>query len=179
MANKINIYKKQRDAYKPKKINYIFIFESPPINGEYFYDISGSQNETLFRNMMLTLFNQKFDSKEKGLKFFKKYGFLLVDLSYKPVNGINNRNERIDVLKSHFDNLLEDLKLLVSKQTKIILVMRHVTDICLEKNLGKNFKVINPNLFVPFPNHYHFLKFKSKIRKLIFDNEKKYIQIKE
>ena len=176
MPNNTKIYIEQRNFYKPDKIKFVFIFESPPVNGGYFYDDNGSEKEILFRNMMLTLFNTNFPNKKIGLTMFKKYGFILVDLSYIPVNGEKNQKKRKDILESQFLTLKKDLKLLVSDNTKIVLVMRHVTDICLKNNLNN---VINRNTFIPFPNHYHFYKFKGNIRKLVFGDEEKYIQTKE
>ena len=51
-------YLELRNKFLPKSLETVFILESPPISGLYFYDTSGSTGEPLFTAMM-NLFNQK------------------------------------------------------------------------------------------------------------------------
>jgi hypothetical protein len=60
-----------RDQYKPRKTRVIFILESPPASGEYFYDPDGRTGEQLFSAMMKVINYQPKD-KADGLAEFQK-----------------------------------------------------------------------------------------------------------
>jgi hypothetical protein len=45
-------YHKLRKKYLPDRIKLIFLLESPPASGDYFYDPAGRTTEQLFSAMM-------------------------------------------------------------------------------------------------------------------------------
>ena len=45
-------YLKLRQKYLPKKIKLIFLLESPPESGDYFYNSDSRTTESLFSSMM-------------------------------------------------------------------------------------------------------------------------------
>ena len=48
-------YLRLRKRYLPSKLNLLFILESPPVSGKYFYDETGATTEPLFRGIMKLL----------------------------------------------------------------------------------------------------------------------------
>jgi len=48
-------YLRFRNKYHPTNIKTVFILESPPASGKYFYDESGNVSEPLFKAMMKLL----------------------------------------------------------------------------------------------------------------------------
>jgi len=69
-------YLRLRNKYLPDNLQYIFVLESPPASGLYFYDESGKTSEPLFTEMMKLLdVNPK--NKGEGLKLFQKAGICL------------------------------------------------------------------------------------------------------
>ncbi len=78
-------YFRLRKHYQPPKIKTVFVLESPPVSGKYFYDESGLVSEPLFSAMMklLPIVPQ---TKKEGLQQFASTGHFLVDATYEPVN---------------------------------------------------------------------------------------------
>ena len=100
-------YLRLRDKYLPDTLKYIFLLESPPASGLYFYDESGKTSEPLFKEIM-KLLDVTTTNKREGLKLFQKAGYLLADATYQPVNELKEK-KRNDVILRDFSNLVEDL----------------------------------------------------------------------
>lgn len=162
-------YKLLRNKYLPSKIKVVFILESPPANGSYFYNSEGGAGEILFRAFMKVIgYDASQDIiKNKGLKEFQKRGMLLVDSVYTPVNNLP-RQIRDEKLKDNYPNLVKDLNSLISKKVPIILVMRNVRMIHENKLVADGFNVMNNGITVPFPLHFHIERFLREIKN-IFD----------
>jgi hypothetical protein len=92
-------YFRLRDRYSPDHPRIIFVLESPPKSGLYFYNPEGSVSEPLFRAMMRDVLEITPRAKSEGLGEFAARGFLLVDASYTPVNhgdlSKRDRNKRL------------------------------------------------------------------------------------
>jgi len=101
-------YLSLRDLYLPENLRLIVIAESPPGSGRYFYDASGSIGEPLYKAMMQSISFFSI-SKEEGLREFQRQGWLLVDATYEPVNGLSTA-ERDRVIAKDFELLCEDLR---------------------------------------------------------------------
>jgi hypothetical protein len=76
---------KLRQSFRPDRIATLFVGESPPRSGKFFY----LQNTGLYRAMK-SVFNWKGDF----LSEFKARGFYLDDLSLIPVNGMGRMERR-------------------------------------------------------------------------------------
>src|SRR5580693_6519306 len=79
-------YLRFRAPYLPKQREIIFVLESPPKSGLYFYNAEGRVSEPLFSAMMKDIIGMKPKSKDEGLREFAARGFLLIDATYTPVN---------------------------------------------------------------------------------------------
>ncbi|NOZ11515.1 MAG: hypothetical protein GXP09_10805 [Gammaproteobacteria bacterium] len=92
----ISYYKSLREDYKPKplELKAVFIAESPPSSGRYFYDPEGSPTgEVLFRELLIESLGLRFGLKKEGLEAFRDKGFLLVDGTYQRINKNKNGND--------------------------------------------------------------------------------------
>ncbi len=78
-----------RNKYLPTNLKVVFVLESPPASGKYFYDEGGSLSEPLFSAMM-KLLNFNPQSKRDGLRYFADSGHFLVDATYEPVNNLTS-----------------------------------------------------------------------------------------
>ena len=155
-------YQNLRDKYLPDNLKYIFVLESPPASGLYFYDESGKTSEPLFKEMM-KLLNVTPKNKRDGLKLFQKAGYLLVDATYQPVNELKGK-KRNDVILRDFSNLVEDLeKVSAGKQIPIILVKANICRFLESRLMQKGFNVLNNGVVVPFPSTGHQKRFHEKI----------------
>lgn len=162
-------YKKLRNKYLPTKIKAIFILESPPASGAYFYNPEGRTSEILFRSLMQSLFGDDYKpaTKSEGLTKFKNSGYLLVDPIYMPVDKLPDK-QADELILRNYPNFIKDLEFLGVKSTiKLILIKKNICLLLAEKLKNDGFNVINNGLMLPFPMHYHIKNFKSQLRKLL------------
>ena len=145
-------YLQLRNKYHPDNIKLIFLLESPPVSGKYFYDESGKITEPLFSALM-KLLNYKPNDKKDGLQFFKSNGYLLVDATYKQVNKLKGK-ERDETILSDYDYLVSDLERICSdKEVPIFIIKANVCKL-LDDRLSKiGFNIINKGAIIPFPSH--------------------------
>ncbi len=160
-------WEKLRDTYIPEKIKLVFVLESPPANHGYVYDPSGRVSEILFRSFM-GLLGKKPETKDEGLKMLQKKGWLLTNPIYEPVNKISDK-EADEKILSNYSNFKKDLLTLLgnNKKIPIILVKSNICKLLEKPLLEDRFNVLNKGVCVPFPMHYHFESFKSKIDSLL------------
>lgn len=96
-----------RQSFRPKQIKVIFIGESPPANGHFFYD----GNSSMFR-YMAKVFGNVFGpdlTEDKFLQQFMTAHCFLDDLSYEPINNLT-REERQIIANNSIEVLAERLK---------------------------------------------------------------------
>lgn len=158
----MNVFVEQRNHYRPKDIKLCFIFESPPAHGGYFYDSSGRVTELLFRSLMKTLFNRNFDSKDKGLSHFQKEGYYLANPIYTPVNKVSDKKAD-EMILENYDAFKKDLIAEGLKDVPLILVKSNVWRLLKDRLTEDGFNVLNREVMIPFPMHYHFESFKEKV----------------
>jgi len=159
-------YLKLRKKYKPEKLNIVFILESPPVSGKYFYKEEDSIKEPLFAAMM-KLIGFKPDNKREGLIYFAKSGFLIVDAIYEPVNQLKGKKRDDTILKNYTD-LVADLNGLEdSKKISIILVKANICRLFEKRLVQDGFNVQNHGIKIPFPSTGHQNKFQSEVRKVM------------
>ena len=144
----------------------VFILESPPASGKFFFSESGSTSEPLFAAMMKFLGVQP-KTKKEGLLAFKNKGYFLIDSTYVPVNKddtkVKNRKIVFDI-----PNLVRDLDQSVSdSKTKIVLVKKNIYGILYGPLMAIGYKVVNKT-FIPFPvrSQKNINSFLTKLRKL-------------
>jgi hypothetical protein len=97
-----------------------------PASGLYFYNPTGATSEWLFRALMQQL---RFtpDSKESGLREFKRRGWVLVDATYEPVNELPNGSKRDKAIVGDYQSLRDDLaSLLPDRSTPLVLIKENV-----------------------------------------------------
>lgn len=164
-------YIKLRAKYQPSKIKLIFVLESPPASGNYFYDPTGRTTEPLFAGLMKAIGEQP-ATKEEGLHAFPRKGFFLVDATYKPVNHIRNNKKRNERILQDLPKLIRDLKTTIrNKRVKIVLVKANICRLLEEPLTAAGFNVINNETVIPFPSHGNQKKFHQTIEKLFARNK--------
>ena len=105
----------------------------PPKPRLYFYDPLGPVTESLFKAMMRALrFNPA--TKEDGLREFQRRGYLLLDATYRPVDGLSEEAHEKVILQSYSALVAELSKMLPDKSTPILLVRPRVRQV-LERRL--------------------------------------------
>lgn len=157
-------YLEYRNKYQPEDIRTIFVLESPPKSGKYFYNNEGDISEPLFKAMMKLIGFEPRD-KESGLREFKKRGLIIVDAVYSPINYPENKQKwRDEKILEWYSMLVKDLKYLVGeKNTPLILVKANVCRLLEDKLKKDGFSVLNNGVVIPFPSTGQQNKFTEKI----------------
>ena len=75
-------FERERRKFQPERVKTLFIGESPPHGGTFFYN----EDSMLFRAM-----REAFGHEENFLAQFKAKGFFLDDLVHEPVNQLQSR----------------------------------------------------------------------------------------
>ena len=145
---------KARLKYKPDNIKYLLIAEAPPDSIErFFYFQDVRQHDYLFLGVAQALYPELKDKfiasrrnseiKNSILLKFKADGFYLLDLSELPLSL------KTGDLSSQLPNLIEKIKAVVNKKTKIILIKATVFDAAFQVLQDKFENVID--IRIPFP----------------------------
>lgn len=97
-----------RDRYRPPVVKLLFVGESPPAGGNFFYkgDPLTSHVQMAFERAL----EVKFDGYESFFQYFRALGCFLDDLSRIPVNSLPDP-EREDALKECMPAFSHRLKL--------------------------------------------------------------------
>lgn len=161
-------YIRLRDRYLPSQRKIVFVLESPPKSGLYFYKPDGSVSEPLFRAIMKDILEIAPRTKSEGLEQFASRGYLLVDATYTPVNHDHlSGRQRNELIVADFPLLLDDLRNHTAADTGVILVKANICEL-LEPLLVRNgFVVLNRGQKVPFPSTGNQNKFRSTVRPLV------------
>ncbi len=144
-----------RNKFKPGKISFIFLYESPQANGAYFYDFKDVKKDLLFKPLMKLIdFRYNYLNEQvklKGIKRFQELGYFIVDSVYEPVNTITNAGVRDNIILKNFHGLVNDLKSISAdtEETPIILVKTSMFKLLYEKLRSEGFNVINEYISVP------------------------------
>jgi hypothetical protein len=109
-----------RKSFRPRRITTLFVGESAPQSGKFFY----RGNSSLFYAMQ-----RAFEGKETFLVDFKKNGFYLDDLAPVPINKMESRERSMLRWKS-VSSLADRLK--DYKPEAIVVVMRAIKPMVLE-----------------------------------------------
>lgn len=142
---------KARLNYKPKNIRFLFIGESMPAGGTFFY----FEDSNLYRYTKEAFF-KNFNWPEKDfLKFFKSNGFYLDDLCQEPINQLTESEKR-KARKAYEANLSDRLK-----EYKPLVIIS--TPKSIEKNVNSAINLSGlriENYSLPFPamgNQYKYV----------------------
>lgn len=168
----INTYKDAADKFLPDKIKVLFIAESPPANGSFFY-FKLSKQEILLATVTTAVLGDgkgytRNDSKIEFLKTLKDKGYFLIDAVDYPINTTDNRNREL-IIQKEVDNLIDRLKELENKidgYTKIILIKKSVFNILNNTLKQKGYNILN-KAKIDFPKYYNNRDTIKEIRNLL------------
>jgi hypothetical protein len=116
----MNDLEELRRSFRPHRITTLFVGESAPQSGRFFY----SGNSSLFYAMQ-----RAFDGRATFLEDFKRSGFYLDDLVRVPINKLESR-ERSALRWKCVSNLAD--RLTGYKPEAIVIVMRAIKPMVLE-----------------------------------------------
>jgi hypothetical protein len=158
-------YLSLRAPYMPDERKLVFVLESPPKSGLYFYNPDGRVSEPLFSAIMKDVLEIKPAFKDAGLREFARRGCLLVDATYTPVNhdeiSLRERNQRI---LRDLPVLVNELREYVGGTTRVVLVKANVCELLESALLSEGFPVVNRGVRIPFPSNGQQGRFREMVR---------------
>jgi hypothetical protein len=158
-----------RNRYTPKPVKIIFVLESPPASGKYFYNPDGSMKEPLFKAMMKDVLGFTPSSKGEGLRRFAAAGFFLIDATYTPINRLKGKARDAIVLRD-FPLLARALRKYAKRKTKVVLVKANICRLLEQKLTDARFNVLNHGVRIPFPSSGQQNKFHAAIHNALATN---------
>ena len=166
-------YKEARLKYKPDKIKFLLVAESPPINpNSYFYFEDMTKNDGFYLEIMNALYcNERFEpnflreNKRTFLNCFKRDGFYLIDACEKPIE-LSHVSYKKKKIQESLPDLKKRLSYLICPDTKIILIVASVYDACIQELKSKGYCVINEQS-IPFPGFGNQNKFRKRLIPLL------------
>jgi len=159
-------YIKLRKRYLPSKLNLIFLLESPPVSGKYFYDETGKTTDPFFRAFMKLLSYSPTDKKD-GLEYFKSNGYLIIDATYKQVNKLKGKIRDYTIL-SDYNRLIDDIEnMCPEKNVPIILVKANICRMFDERLTERGFNILNKGVVIPFPSRGQQKRFQLEMSKVL------------
>jgi hypothetical protein len=101
------------------------------------------------------------------LREFQAAGWLLVDATYKPVNGIKSESARDDTINGDYKLLVSDLKRF--PPAPLILIKANVCRLLKQRLADDGFGVLNKDDVddPPFPSHWRAREFAKKFTAIL------------
>jgi hypothetical protein len=166
------VFDRARRKYRPRKILFLFIAESPPSSGGFFYFGTTIGKDHLFRETMKALGFWPGDKpmrrgvdKRSMLRRFQSMGFYLLDTCVSPVDKLRPRERRKAVL-SQTPRLINDV---IKANPPHIFILKssifNPVSIALSE-AGLMARVLNTGP-VPFPSHGNQRVYRSMLRRAV------------
>jgi len=126
-------------------VKLVVIVDSPPKPRLYFYDPLGHVTEPLFAAMMNALCYKPI-SKEDGLHEFRRRGWLLVNATYRPLDGLTHA-AYVEAVQQSYSALLDELlKMVPEKLAPILLVKARLRRLLEHKLKADGFAVLDSGI---------------------------------
>jgi len=142
------MYVELRNLYKPIQVKLLYIAESPPANGSFFYKCDSNLYEAL-QKAWQKVYGESCGDGLDFLRFFKDKGCYLDDLCLEPINNLNNE-DRESQRVNNIDSLSERIGEL--EPTVIVILLKYIekhVKIAIRRS-GVKTKL---QFITPFPAH--------------------------
>jgi hypothetical protein len=153
-----NIFENLRNDYKPNNVEVLFVGESRPQAGTFFY----KEDSALYRETKKA-FNEYFAQNIFTLVNFKRWNCWLYDISNDPVNGLPAA-ERRDIIRTNIPQLVEMVQ---REKPKLIIVCKKtiVEPEIRMSDIMKTYRVEENIFFLPFPGNGNQRKYREGLIK--------------
>jgi hypothetical protein len=152
---------RSRQAYRPATVRVLFVGESPPANGTFFY--FGKSNLAQYTHEAFErVYGQTTDPQE-FLEAFRERGFYLVDLCQTPVNRLVKRARRA-ARRAGVEELTGMLREL--RPDRIVVVMKAIEPAVMKAVEAAGLQG-TPVDVLPFPAYGHQREYVEKLAALL------------
>lgn len=168
-----------RKQYRPGRVRGLLIAESPPpsakVDGSrHFYRTDKVRvNDRLFTNTIRALYPETAErpeaelqkEKERWLKRFQSDGWYLIEALEKSLRRSIKKPERQVRIKEALPRLIERVRELANKDTKLVLIKSNVFEVAAGPLRKAGFTVLNTEL-VDYPGRFNQRAYREKLAKL-------------
>jgi hypothetical protein len=173
-------YNGTRARYKPKHIKVLLIAESPPPassttpSSRHFYRADAvRKDDRLFVNTIKALYPETEAlaeleieaDKETWLRRFQANGWYMIEALEESLPHEVTKKERQALIAETLPHLLERVKELAGKDTKLILIKSNVFDVAAEPLRSAGFTVLNKEL-LDYPGRFNQQAYREKLAHL-------------
>lgn len=145
-----------RSLYKADVIKVLFVGESRPQGGTFFY----LGNSALYRETKKA-FDEYFNKDVFTLDRFKEWKCWLYDICDNPINGFNDR-ERLNHIHSNIPRLVDAVKQ-VKPKAIIVCKKKFVEQEIKKSSIMSTFHERENIFFLPFPGHGNQRKYRESL----------------
>jgi hypothetical protein len=153
---------KTRALYRPRRVTSLFVGESPPANGGFFYFGKGILFKSTERAFARVL-GRTFASPEDFFDVFQHNGCFLDDLSLVPIDNLR-QSERIGALDSCIDSFAERLRTLMPD--RIVVFLKRIESAVTRAALLADIPV-GKLIVLPFPGNGHQNRYVTELTALL------------
>jgi hypothetical protein len=156
-------YEAARDRFRPERVKVLFVGESRPSNGTFFY-----RGDSRLAKYTWEAIGEEHRSVSEFLRHFQACGCFLMDLCREPVNHLPAEKRKIARMKGEqtSQQLLRDVRPLA-----IIVVMKGIVE-HVERALKAAGLGAVPRYVVPFPAQGHEREYGAGLRSIFREIEK-------
>jgi hypothetical protein len=149
-----------RESYKPIQTKLLFVGESPPASGKFFYH-KGSMT-TFTSRAFEKVFDRVFSDTSSFLKFFQHSGCYLEDICLEPVDKMTQK-ERTMMLKNFIEYFSSRLK--EYSPEAIVIVLKRIESYV--KEALRKAEINCPIYTLPFPGFGHQNNYINELCKIL------------
>jgi hypothetical protein len=168
-----------RETYRPQHIKILVIAESQPPKPEvggsrHFYRTDKIRlDDRLFINTIRALYPETMEidqedlekDKEQYLQRFMNDGWYMIESLETSLEHEVTKKQRQELIREHLPQLLERVRNLAEKDTKIILIKSNVFDVAAEPLKTAGFTVLNTDL-LDYPGRFNQRAYREKLAAL-------------
>jgi hypothetical protein len=172
-------YETTRRQYKPKRIAFLLVAESPPPTADIqssrqFYGSDKiRKDDRLFVNTIKALYPevagkteaQIEPDKEQWLRRFQNDGWYMIEALETSQKHEVTKQQRQEHIREQLPRLIERVQKLAAHDTKIILIKSNVFDVAAEPLRKAGFTVLNTEL-VDYPGRFNQRDYREKLAHL-------------
>lgn len=176
----MNAYETARQTYRPKHINYLLIAESPPPEAsvqssrQFYYTDRIRKDDRLFTNTIRALYPETIEmpeqtlqeQKEAWLRRFAEDGFYMIEALEESQAHEVAKKQRQEKIAESVPRLVERVKELAAKDTKLILIKSNVFEAAARPLKNAGFTVLNTSL-LDYPGRFNQRAYREKLAALI------------
>ena len=173
-------YDDTRQQYKPERIRFLLIAESPPpapgvqSSRQFYYTDRARHDDRLFVNTIRALYPEALKQTEaeletdkaRWLRRFQHDGWYMIEALTESQPHEATKRQRQDRIRAALPGLIGRVRELAGPATKIILIKSNVFDVAAQPLVEAGFHVLNHEL-VDYPGHYNQRVYREKLAVLV------------